>query len=130
RFQERNILLGDADALGQFLGSHLALGQHDVEVDDDRHLRSHTNWRCSSAISAATLKIWARARRLTRKSRFKRSFGRNNTLNKRCPGGRCAVTIIETIGRVAISASFAIVPSRAARRSQTAASTVKICPWR
>jgi hypothetical protein len=38
--QERDVLFGDADALGQFLGAHLARGQHDVEVDYDGHLLS------------------------------------------------------------------------------------------
>src|SRR4029077_12143502 len=32
--EQRDVLLGDADALGEFLGAHLALGEHDVEVDD------------------------------------------------------------------------------------------------
>src|SRR5215469_12340874 len=39
--QERDILFGDADALGQFLRAHLARGQHDIEVNYDGHLRSH-----------------------------------------------------------------------------------------
>src|SRR5262245_49091218 len=37
RFQQRYVLLGDADALGEFLRAHLAARQHDVEIDDDRH---------------------------------------------------------------------------------------------
>src|SRR5258707_12857179 len=39
--QERDVLFGDADALGQFLRAHLARGQHDIEVDYDGHLLSH-----------------------------------------------------------------------------------------
>ena len=49
--QQRDVLLGDADALGELLGAHLAPRQHHVEVDDDRH---HTKPAFSSAMRAAS----------------------------------------------------------------------------
>src|SRR5215472_17818941 len=39
-FEQRNVLLGDADALSELLRPHLAFGEHHVEVDDNGH-RSH-----------------------------------------------------------------------------------------
>ncbi|MCW2285120.1 hypothetical protein M2323_002960 [Rhodoblastus acidophilus] len=36
-FQQRQVLFGDPDAGGEIARAHLALGEHDVEVDDDRH---------------------------------------------------------------------------------------------
>ena len=49
--QQRNVLLGDADALGKLLRAHLAARQHHVEIDDDRH---HTKPAFSSAMRAAS----------------------------------------------------------------------------
>src|SRR5262249_34438073 len=40
RFQQRYVLLGDANALSKFLRAHFALRQHDIEVDDDSHAAS------------------------------------------------------------------------------------------
>ena len=37
RLQQRDVLFGDTDAFGEFARAHFALGEHDVEVDDDRH---------------------------------------------------------------------------------------------
>ena len=39
RFEQRDVLLGDADAFGQLFRPHLAAGEHHVEIDDDRHCR-------------------------------------------------------------------------------------------
>src|SRR5262249_14414399 len=41
RFQKRHVLLGDTNALGEVLRTHLAFRQHHVEVDDDGHAASH-----------------------------------------------------------------------------------------
>src|SRR5262245_45312054 len=35
-FEQRDILLGDADAVGKLLRAHLAARQHDIEIDNDR----------------------------------------------------------------------------------------------
>ena len=48
-FEHRHVLLGDADALGKLLRAHLALGQHDIEIDEDGHRVPHTIWRWASA---------------------------------------------------------------------------------
>src|SRR5215472_17483617 len=48
--EQRYVLLGDANAFRQFLRAHLAAGEHDVEIDDDRHRRPpHTKPAFSSA---------------------------------------------------------------------------------
>ena len=49
--EQRDVLLGDADAFGELLGAHLAPRQHHVEIDDDRH---HTKLAFSSAMRAAS----------------------------------------------------------------------------
>ena len=54
RFQQRDVLFGDADALGELLRPHLSPRQHDVEIDDDRHWRPHTKLAFSSARRAAS----------------------------------------------------------------------------
>jgi hypothetical protein len=41
RFQKRDVLLGDADALRQVLRAHLAFRQHHIKINDDRHARLH-----------------------------------------------------------------------------------------
>jgi hypothetical protein len=41
RFEWGHVLLCDADAFGELLGAHLALRQHDIEIDDDGHAASH-----------------------------------------------------------------------------------------
>src|SRR5262249_14275171 len=58
-FEQRNVLLSDADALGELLRPHLAFGEHHVEVDDNGHAHTIPAW--SSAISAADLKTWPSA---------------------------------------------------------------------
>ena len=36
-FEQRDILFGDADTFGKFSRAHFALGQHHIQIDDDRH---------------------------------------------------------------------------------------------
>src|SRR5215470_6778192 len=60
-FQERDVLLGDANALGKLLGAHLAPRQHDIEIDDDRHGWPYTMAACSSAIRVASTMTQATA---------------------------------------------------------------------
>src|SRR5215510_14732149 len=74
RFEQRHVLLGDADALGELLRAHIALRQHDIEIDDDRHA-AHTIGRWSSAISTPARKMCASATTNSASRSWRRSSG-------------------------------------------------------
>src|SRR5438105_3486822 len=52
RLQQRQVLLGDADAFGELARAHLAARQHDIQVDDDGH-QTKPAFSCSSRLASA-----------------------------------------------------------------------------
>src|SRR5665213_2215116 len=44
--EQGEIGFGDSDSFGEFVGADLALGEHDIETDEDRH-QTNESFSCS-----------------------------------------------------------------------------------